>query len=85
MYINKMIFMERGDVDSEVMNFLDEHVIMTTDYGMNEITMDTWQNFVNDIDNYDLQGLTLQQIKEGIGTDVAEMLEKDKLDFVMFI
>ena len=85
MYINKMIFMERGDVDSEVMNFLDENVIMTTDYGTNEITMDTWQNFVNDIDNYDLQGLTLQQIKEGIGTDVAEMLEKDKLDFVMFI
>ena len=85
MYINKMIFMEREDVDQDVYEFLREQLIKNTDYGTCEITQDTWQDFIENVKDYDLHNLTLQQIREGLGTDVAEMLEKDELDFVQFI
>lgn len=85
MYINKMIFMEREDVDQDVYEFLREQLIKNTDYGTCEITQDMWQDFIENVKDYDLHNLTLQQIREGLGTDVAEMLEKDELDFVQFI
>ena len=85
MYINKMIFMEREDVDQDVYEFLREQLIKNTDYGTCEITQDTWQDFIENVKDYDLHNLTLQQIREGLGTDVAEMLEKGELDFVQFI
>ena len=85
MYINKMVFMEREDVDQDVYEFLCEQLIKNTDYGTCEITQDTWQDFIENVKDYDLHNLTLQQIREGLGTDVAEMLEKGELDFVQFI
>ena len=77
--------MEREDVDQDVYEFLREQLIKNTDYGTCEITQDTWQDFIENVKDYDLHNLTLQQIREGLGTDVAEMLEKDELDFVQFI
>ena len=85
MYINKMIFMEREDVDQDVYEFLREQLIKNTDYGTCELIQDTWQDFIENVKDYDLHNLTLQQIREGLGTDVAEMLEKGELDFVQFI
>ena len=77
--------MERDDVDEDVYKFLRKQLINYTDYGTYEITKYTWQNFIENVDEYDLHNLTLQQIREGLGTDVAEMLEKGELDFVQFI
>ena len=85
MYINKMVFMEREDVDEDVYKFLRKQIIKYTDYETYEITKYTWQKFIENVDEYDLHNLTLQQIREGLGTDVAEMLEKGELDFVQFI
>lgn len=85
MYINRSIFMECDDVDRDVYKFLRKQIIKNTDYGTYEITKYTWQNFIENVDEYDLHNLTLQQIREGLGTDVAEMLEKGELDFVQFI
>lgn len=85
MYINRMIFMERSDVDEDVYKFLRKQIIKYTDYGTHEITKYTWKNFIENVADYNLTNLTLQQIREGLGTDVAEMLEKGELDFVQFI
>ena len=85
MYISKMVFIDKETISEDVLDCLYKNVILTTDYGTDEITDWSWQEFVKQINDYDLGELTLQQIKESLGTDVTDLLEKGELDFIMFV
>lgn len=85
MYISKMVFIERDTILKDVLDCLYKNVVLTTDYGTDEITDCNWQEFVEQINNYNLGDLTLQQIKESLGTDVTDLLEKSELDFIMLV
>lgn len=85
MYISKMVFIDKDTISEDVLDYLNKNVILTTDYGTDEITDWSWQQFVEQINDYDLGELTLQQIKESLGTDVTDLLEKGELDFIMFV
>lgn len=85
MYISKMVFIDKDTISEDVLDCLNKNVILTTDYGTDEITDCSWQEFVEQINSYDLGELTLRQIKESLGADVTDLLEKGELDFIMFV
>ena len=90
-HLNQMIFLEREEIGAETFEFLERnHVLEQVDYGNTELTSDSFKQMVEDFDNYnktmsDSSEITLKQIREELGLDVADGLISGKLDFVQII
>ena len=86
-----MIFLEREEIGAETFEFLERnHVLEQVDYGNTELTSDSFKQMVEDFDNYnktmsDGSEITLKQIREELGLDVADGLISGKLDFIQII
>ena len=86
-----MIFLEREEIGAETLEFLERNdIINEVDYGNIELTSDMFKQMVEDFDNYDKtmsngEEITLKQIREELGLDVADGLVSGKLDFVQII
>jgi len=89
--VNKMIFLEREEIGAETFEFLERNgVIGQVDYGNTELTSDMFKEMVEDFENYDREmsdgrDITLKQIREELGLDVADGLITGQLDFVQII
>ena len=89
--VSKMIFLEREEIGAETFEFLERNgVIERVDYGNTELTSDMFKQMVEDFDNYnktmsDGREITLKQIREELGLDVADGLITGQLDFVQII
>ena len=89
--VSKMIFLERKEIGAETFEFLERNgVIERVDYGNTELTSDMFQQMVEDFDNYnktmsDGREITLKQVREELGLDVADGLITGQLDFVQII
>ena len=89
--VSKMIFLEREEIGAETFEFLERNgVIERVDYGNTELTSDSFKQMVEDFDNYnktmsDGREITLKQIREELGLDVADGLITGQLDFVQII
>ena len=89
--VSKMIFLEREEIGAETFEFLERnHVLEQVDYGNTELTSDSFKQMVEDFDNYnktmsDGSEITLKQIREELGLDVADGLISGKLDFIQII
>ena len=90
-HINRMIFLEREEIGAETLEFLERNrVIDTVDYGNTELTSDMFKQMVADFNEYDKtmsngDEITLKQIREELGLDIADGLITGKLDFVQII
>lgn len=88
---NKMIFLEREEIGAETLEFLESNgIIDEVDYGNTELTSDMFSTMVKQFDDYDKtksdgEEITLQQIREELGLDVADKLITGELDFVQII
>lgn len=85
MYIYKMVYVERDDVEG-IEKF---NVIYNTDYGTSEILMDDIQNKVEELknnpDNFDY---TLEEFEEEMRNslgDAYDMLLKGELDLIQVV
>ena len=89
--VSKMIFLEREEIGAETFEFLERNgIIERVDYGNTELTSDMFKQMVEDFDNYnktmsDGREITLKQIREELGLDVADGLITGQLDFVQII
>ena len=88
--VSKMIFLEREEIGAETFEFLERNIIERVDYGNTELTSDMFKQMVEDFDNYnktmsDGRDITLKQIREELGLDVADGLITGQLDFVQII
>ena len=89
--VSKMIFLERKEIGAETFEFLERNgVIERVDYGNTELTSDMFKQMVEDFDNYnktmsDGREITLKQVREELGLDVADGLITGQLDFVQII
>ena len=87
----KMIFLEREEIGADTYEFLDRNNIFEhVDYGNTELSADNFQELINNFDSYDKvksdgEEITIQQIKEELGTDISELLLTGKLDFIQII
>lgn len=90
-HLNQMIFLEREEIGAETLEFLERnHVIDEVDYGNTELTSDMFKQMVENFADYDKEKsdgeeITLQQIREELGLDVADGLITGKLDFIQII
>ena len=90
-HLNQMIFLEREEIGAETFEFLERnHVLEQVDYGNTELTSDSFKQMVEDFDNYnktmsDGEEITLKQIREELGLDIADGLISGKLDFIQII
>jgi hypothetical protein len=90
-HLNQMIFLEREQIGAETLEFLERNdIINEVDYGNIELTSDMFKQMVENFDNYnkimsDDKEITLKQIREELGLDVADGLITGKLDFVQII
>ena len=86
-----MIFLEREEIGADTYEFLDRNNIFEhVDYGNTELSADNFQELINNFDSYDKvksdgEEITIQQIKEELGTDISELLLTGKLDFIQII
>ena len=89
--VSKMIFLEREEIGAETFEFLERNgVIERVDYGNTELTSDMFKQMVEDFDTYnktmsDGREITLKQVREELGLDVADGLITGQLDFVQII
>ena len=89
--VSKMIFLEREEIGAETFEFLERNgVIERVDYGNTELTSDMFQQMVENFDSYnktrsDGREITLKQVREELGLDVADGLITGQLDFVQII
>ena len=89
--VSKMIFLERAEIGAETFEFLERNnIIERVDYGNTELTSDMFQQMVENFDTYnktmsDGEEITLKQIREELGLDVADGLISGKLDFIQII
>ena len=89
--VSKMIFLERKEIGAETFEFLERNgVIERVDYGNTELTSDMFQQMVENFDSYnktmsDGREITLKQVREELGLDVADGLITGQLDFVQII
>ena len=89
--VSKMIFLEREEIGAETFEFLERHnIIERVDYGNTELTSDMFQQMVENFDSYnktmsDGREITLKQVREELGLDVADGLITGQLDFVQII
>ena len=89
--VSKMIFLERKEIGAETFEFLERNgVIERVDYGNTELTADMFKQMVEDFDTYnktmsDGREITLKQVREELGLDVADGLITGQLDFVQII
>ena len=89
--VSKMIFLERKEIGAETFEFLERNgVIERVDYGNTELTSDMFKQMVEDFDTYnktmsDGREITLKQVREELGLDVADGLITGQLDFVQII
>lgn len=89
--VSKMIFLEREEIGAETFEFLERNgIIERVDYGNTELTSDMFKQMVEDFDTYnktmsDGRDITLKQIREELGLDVADGLITGQLDFVQII
>ena len=89
--VSKMIFLEREEIGAETFEFLERNnIIERVDYGNTELTSDMFQQMVENFDSYnktmsDGRDITLKQIREELGLDVADGLITGQLDFVQII
>ena len=89
--VSKMIFLEREEIGAETFEFLERNgIIERVDYGSTELTSDMFKQMVEDFDNYnktmsDGREITLKQVREELGLDVADGLITGQLDFVQII
>ena len=90
-HLNQMIFLEREEIGAETFEFLERNgVIERVDYGNTELTSDMFKQMVEDFDTYnktmsDGREITLKQVREELGLDVADGLITGQLDFVQII
>ena len=86
MYIYKMIFLEWDEIQEDVKEVLENNnIIVNTDYNTTEILADTFQEFMNDFESYNTQDLTKEDIKQGIGIDVAGLLMTNGIDLILIV
>ena len=86
MYINKMVFTELTTEQYDELNEL--NILQFTDYNTTEITADHLQETLQEIkEEQGIEKFTevLEIVEDAIGSDVAEMLRADELDFVMVV
>ena len=89
--VSKMIFLERKEIGAETFEFLERNgVIERVDYGNTELTSDMFKQMVENFDSYnktmsDGREITLKQVREELGLDVADGLITGQLDFVQII
>ena len=89
--VSKMIFLEREEIGAETFEFLERNgVIERVDYGNTELTSDMFKQMVENFDSYnktmsDGREITLKQVREELGLDVADGLITGQLDFVQII
>ena len=89
--VSKMIFLEREEIGAETFEFLERNgVIERVDYGNTELTSDMFKQMVENFDSYnktmsDGREITLKQVREDLGLDVADGLITGQLDFVQII
>ena len=89
--VSKMIFLEREEIGAETFEFLERNnIIERVDYGNTELTSDMFQQMVENFDSYnktmsDGREITLKQVREELGLDVADGLITGQLDFVQII
>ena len=89
--VSKMIFLEREEIGAETFEFLERNgIIERVDYGNTELTSDMFKQMVEDFDTYnktmsDGREITLKQVREELGLDVADGLITGQLDFVQII
>ena len=89
--VSKMIFLEREEIGAETFEFLERNgVIERVDYGNTELTSDMFQQMVENFDSYnktmsDGREITLKQVREELGLDVADGLITGQLDFIQII
>ena len=89
--VSKMIFLERKEIGAETFEFLERNgVIERVDYGNTELTSDMFKQMVEDFDSYnktmsDGREITLKQVREELGLDVADGLITGQLDFIQSI
>ena len=89
--VSKMIFLEREEIGAETFEFLERNnIIERVDYGNTELTSDMFKQMVEDFDNYnktmsDGREITLKQVREELGLDVADGLITGQLDFIQII
>lgn len=90
-HLNQMIFLEREQIGAETLEFLERNdIIDEVDYGNIELTSDMFKQMVENFDSYnkimsDDKEITLKQIREELGLEVADGLISGKLDFVQII
>ena len=90
-HLNQMIFLEREEIGAETFEFLERnHVLEQVDYGNTELTSDSFKHMVEDFDSYnktmsDGSEITLKQVREELGLDVADGLITGQLDFIQSI
>ena len=89
--VSKMIFLEREEIGAETFEFLERNnIIERVDYGNTELTSDMFKQMVENFDSYnktmsDGREITLKQVREELGLDVADGLITGQLDFVQII
>lgn len=89
--VNRMIFLEREEIDEDTFDFLNKNnVLERLDYGNTELSSDMFKNLVENFNDFDRElkngeEITLKQLREGLGIDVADSLIRGELDFVQII
>ena len=92
--VSKMIFIEKREIQADVYEFLDrQQVIEYTDYGNTEISGELFIDLISrfntltaeELRKADGDTITLKEIEEGLGTDVANALLNVQIDFIQII
>ena len=86
MYINKMIFVERDEV--QALEKYGYTILQETDYNTTEIVGDTIQNLLGELESmpedFDFTKEELMEdLNNSLGTDTVNMLLNNELDFVL--